>query len=809
MAPRIYTNFDLLLEPGEAGQFRARVLDSPAGHRSVTTFALPFDPTTLENLLLKLDPGRSGTRRASVNPQIEAGRQLGSALFEAVFSGDIALAWSRSRDLAAAQGQGLRLRLHLADAPAIAGLPWELLHDQRSNTYLAQSERTPVVRFLDVPHVQPPLPVEGALQILVVISSPTDHPDLNVEAEWEHVQEALSRKIDSGRVQVHRLPAPTMTELGRWLRQHRVHVLHFIGHGDYDDRLDAGVLYFCDEYSRSSPVTASVLGPYVHDHDPLRLIVLNSCRSASVDSTDYFGGMAQGLVQQHASAVVAMQFPITDRAAASFTGEFYGAVADGFPVDQAVTYARKALLAGYGAEWATPTVFLNTGDGQVFDPVEAPTEMGETTEQAEVESDTTADEIAPVDEADIGLPPAVQTGPPRQSEPPDDAQERIRRGALLPPRRPLIRRPIEASLDQPTNHQPTVHEPTVHEPAVDQPAVDELAGHDLAAPPKQSVDETAAEDRDLLDELAEDPKTGVYAFGRAQRPVPRRKLAILGAAAGAALLVPGLAYLALQWGDAEVDPTGEPAPEPTVAAVSPTTGSDPDPPTTPPSSLARAAQPGAWVYASVFTTPPTIDGYADDWAGIHGYDTWFSVVEPGQRSGVMATWSLGWDADYYYVFVDVEDDTITQTHAADPAQLWRGDSVHFEFGIYQEEVRTDALDPGDLHVMLGPTDHGEVLIHFNVASGANLVSVPAPMAAQAAVQVWDGGYSIEAAIAWDELMVTDVVMGDLFVTNLNVSDARASGSDVGDLDSMWSNNADRLHNSVGTRYLWGVVELSE
>lgn len=374
MAPRSYTNFDLALESGPDGLFRARVLSSPVGLLGEVIFTLPLDPTTLENLMLKLDPGRQGTRRAASDPQVEAGRQLGTALFDTIFAGDVALAWSQSRQAATAGGQGLRLRLHLGGAPQIAGLPWELLHDSRTRSFLAQSDRTPVVRFLDIPQVQPPLRLARPLRVLAVISSPSDLPELDVDAEWEHLQEALSAKVSRGRVDVHRLPAPTLTELGRWLRRNPVHVLHFIGHGDYDRRLEDGVLYFCDQYGRSTPVTASTLGPYVHDHDPLRMIVLNACRSSVVDATDPFGGMAQRLVQQQAGAVVAMQFPITDRAATTFTSEFYGAIADGFPVDQAVTAARKALLAGFGAEWATPTLFMHTDHGHVFDPVETQVE---------------------------------------------------------------------------------------------------------------------------------------------------------------------------------------------------------------------------------------------------------------------------------------------------------------------------------------------------------------------------------------------------------------------------------------------------
>ena len=372
MATRRYLNFDLLLEQEGEGRYQARVTDSPLGETPSVRFELPFDATTLENLLLKLDPGRSGTRRVGGTGQQQAAMDFGGPLYKAVFTGDLALAWQRSLDqVRAEQAGGLRLRLRLNDAPAIAGLPWELLYDARSNNFLAQSERTPLVRFLDVPQVPRPIAVDGPLRVLAIISSPIDLDELDVEAEWARIQEALEPRTSTGLVVLDRLPSATLSELGTWLRRSETHVVHFIGHGDFDPGLREGVIYFQDQAGRRSAVTSSTLGPYLRDHDPLRMVVLNACRSARTDTTDPFGGMAQGLVQQDATAVVAMQFPISDRAAVKFTGEFYGALVDGQPVDQAVSSARKSLLDGFQDEWATPVLFLRSPDGNIFENVHA------------------------------------------------------------------------------------------------------------------------------------------------------------------------------------------------------------------------------------------------------------------------------------------------------------------------------------------------------------------------------------------------------------------------------------------------------
>ena len=376
MAARKYQNFDLSLEAAGDGSFRARVAYCPAGEFPPVAFSLPFEGTELDYLMLKLDPGRSGTRRSGGDSQRQAGADLGGVLFEAVFRDDVMLAWSRSQDVTRTAGEGLRLRLRLSDAPQLAGLPWELLYDRRTNSYVAQSDRTPLVRYLEVPHPPRPLTVGGALHILVVLSAPTDLPDLDVEAEWRRVQEATSTKVRNGTVVIERLPAPTMAELAAWLGHEDVHILHFVGHGDYDERSQSGVVYFCDQYGRSVAVGPDVLGPFLHDHDPLRLVLLNACRSARVDDTDPFSGMAQGLVQQDVTAVVAMQFPISDGAAVAFTSTFYGAVSDGIPLDQAATQARKGLLISHPGEWATPVLFLRAPDGRVFDEITTVTPDG-------------------------------------------------------------------------------------------------------------------------------------------------------------------------------------------------------------------------------------------------------------------------------------------------------------------------------------------------------------------------------------------------------------------------------------------------
>ena len=133
-------------------------------------------------------------------------------------------------------------------------------------------------------------------------------------------------------------------------------------------RLFDGVLYFTDEYGRSERVRASRLGTALGAHDPLRLVVLNACQSGWAQSGSAFDGLAQGLIQQGCVAVVAMQFPISDEAAAVFAETFYREARERLPRRPRGRRSRQALMdkEQTATEWATPVVFLRSDDPHIF-----------------------------------------------------------------------------------------------------------------------------------------------------------------------------------------------------------------------------------------------------------------------------------------------------------------------------------------------------------------------------------------------------------------------------------------------------------
>jgi hypothetical protein len=359
-----YRDFDLLIERSGKG-YRAKVLESPAG-QATADFTLPFSDLELENVLLRLGRPVRTVRRIE-STEMSTAKSFGAALFDAVFSGDVRACLRSSVDGAKREGAGIRIRLHLAD-PALADLPWEFLYRRSVNRFLALSVQTPLVRYMDLPEVLQPIAVSPPIRVLAMISSPTDYPPLDVEAEWRRLNEALGDLITAGTLSLERMEEATLAALQRCLRRSRYHIFHFIGHGEFDQTLQEGVLLLEREQQRGHRVGSQNLGMLLHDHGSLRVAVLNACEGARSSKQDPFAGSAQTLVQQGIPAVIAMQFEIADDVAQTFAHELYAALADSYPIDAAVTEARKAIFAmGREVEWATPVLYLRAPDGRIFD----------------------------------------------------------------------------------------------------------------------------------------------------------------------------------------------------------------------------------------------------------------------------------------------------------------------------------------------------------------------------------------------------------------------------------------------------------
>ena len=134
------------------------------------------------------------------------------------------------------------------------------------------------------------------------------------------------------------------------------------------------MISFCNAQGKARDFRATDLARLLADYRSLRLVVLNACEGARGSGQDVFSSTASILVQRKLPAVLAMQYAITDRAAIEMARSFYEALADGLPVDTAVSEARKGISFAVTntVEWGTPVLFMRAPDGQLFEMTAPP-----------------------------------------------------------------------------------------------------------------------------------------------------------------------------------------------------------------------------------------------------------------------------------------------------------------------------------------------------------------------------------------------------------------------------------------------------
>ena len=213
---------------------------------------------------------------------------------------------------------------------------------------------------MPAPYRLEPLDVVAPLRILGLTASPRGLPELDVQREQEHLSAALARPVDDGLIELHWVQEATWESVHDELLNGQWHVVHFIGHGDYDVDTDQGRLAFVGPDGRKDMVEADRLAALLGEAEPTpRLAVLNSCSSGEEGTRDLFSGTAAALVRSGISAVAAMQFTISDLAALRFARGFYTALARGRDITAALRAGRIEILGTpRSLEWVTPVLYL-------------------------------------------------------------------------------------------------------------------------------------------------------------------------------------------------------------------------------------------------------------------------------------------------------------------------------------------------------------------------------------------------------------------------------------------------------------------
>ena len=379
-----FEDFVLQFDTSSRGGFRARVLRSPFGE-GVVGFSLP-SPADVEPSSLEVSGVSRDLSHHSATPTL-GGRpplDIGTELFRSVFQGQVRTLLDKSRgQLEVSPNLGLRLKIKLdpsdEETGVLADLPWELLCDGETEDFFALSRQTSLVRYLDVPRPSQPIPFAPPLRILAVGASPNGLQALNLEEEVKRLED-LNR--NSAEVNVQVLPHASAGAVREALAGDTFNVLHFMGHGTFDRASGEGMLAFEGPGGSLDLVSGKAFATKLRDLRSLGVVVLNACNTARArqeGGANPFRGVATALVLGGVPAVVAMQRPISDRAAIGFSTAFYRHLARGDSIDEALTEGRQAIHSAKPEEfeWATPVLFLRMPEGNVFvaKPADRPMEI--------------------------------------------------------------------------------------------------------------------------------------------------------------------------------------------------------------------------------------------------------------------------------------------------------------------------------------------------------------------------------------------------------------------------------------------------
>jgi len=268
-------------------------------------------------------------------------REFGGRLYRQIFTPEVAEVWSEQK-----QGhEFLVLCVRIAaDASELEAIAWETLFD--GEEFVAAGTNTTVSRLpLDVEPQAAPDAVPLPLKLFALVSSPLDlkeHSRLQIEREQEILLEAINDPAGQGRIRAD-FEDEAKLEIVEGSLETPYQIFHFTGHGIAPE--NGGGLLLEDAQGKSRPTSVTeVLQSLQRGQNSLRLVVLSGCQTARTIDVGGFRDMARGLLRRKISAVIAMQFSISDVGGLKFAEALYSRIASGVTLELATNAARRALL---------------------------------------------------------------------------------------------------------------------------------------------------------------------------------------------------------------------------------------------------------------------------------------------------------------------------------------------------------------------------------------------------------------------------------------------------------------------------------
>jgi predicted Zn-dependent protease len=259
----------------------AQLFASYSGAQVVTTLRLSGgegNPTAWGRIIAAHERIKKYTNREEGElPDEHELRQLGRDLFDTLMHGDVL----RLYDEARTRQQNRKLDVVLTSMiPWVAEKPWEFAYDSKRRSFLATEDVNLVRNVVTAIPSYITAPRTGPLRILVVAAQPVGLGVLSVEQETEVIRRGFEPLEAAGQAVVEVLPRATPGRLHGKLSTADFDVVHFIGHGAFDEDLQEGALYFEDDRGNQAPMGVRSMRE-VFCKRGVNLLFINACQSGS------------------------------------------------------------------------------------------------------------------------------------------------------------------------------------------------------------------------------------------------------------------------------------------------------------------------------------------------------------------------------------------------------------------------------------------------------------------------------------------------------------------------------------------------
>lgn len=268
-------------------------------------------------------------------------KSFGSVLYNRLFTKEIGDVWRNFKE----KEDFVTLCIRISrEVERLELLPWETLYDGRE--FIAAGACTGLTRLpLDI-SIKTDLPaLSYPLKMLALLSSPLDLEDderLNLEKEQEILLRGVNFPAGQGRLLVDFEDEAQLPIIENALET-PYPLFHFSGHG-IDPKSGGGLLLEdMGGKKRVSPV-GEVMETLEKGIRHFRLAVIVGCYTACTLYASGFQDLARALARKGVPGVLAMQFSISDRGGIMLAEHLYPKLAEGQPVDKALSAIRRMML---------------------------------------------------------------------------------------------------------------------------------------------------------------------------------------------------------------------------------------------------------------------------------------------------------------------------------------------------------------------------------------------------------------------------------------------------------------------------------